>query len=254
MQTENRSLSPCTAKNAHYSTNMFNAFEKLARVQQSDSNANLDTTTKTAHMTTVDPHSVFVGNETVCTNVKANLTACKAKREIEHPSQMYGQSKVAMSRERLMSIRQKMDNIESTDIHRQVVDAILNFVESKLSDVYSVEDEGQLWLITGSPGTGKSYIIMTLEEHRSHIQEIPVMKSSIMGGAATAIGGSTCCTAFEAPPFSQPKFESTTVKEVDAQRIVSLRKRLGKDNRWQFGIVICDKMSMLSAAFLSIID
>jgi ABC-type uncharacterized transport system fused permease/ATPase subunit len=100
-----------------------------------------------------------------------------------------------------------------TSSQTRVAEKVIAELENKLRYGHASEVHGKAFLITGQPGTGKSFLINTLSEVIEVIGEYKITKTSYMGGAAVAIGGETCCSCFQIITMGEAsKSSATSVK------------------------------------------
>ncbi|CAB9516444.1 helicase PIF1 [Seminavis robusta] len=117
-----------------------------------------------------------------------------------------------------------------------------------LQTMYSLKQtKPPMFLLTGDPGTGKSYVIETLVEICNILQLGTVATTSYTGIAAVNIDGSTICSMFAIHDTS----DSIKAKTLSDDSIAQLRLKLRSDN---LCCLILDEISTIDSRIIALLD
>jgi len=136
---------------------------------------------------------------------------------------------------------------------RQVVDEVRNYFLWSDNPSRSRRKMPRL-LVTGDPGSGKSYVVETIVELAARMKAGYVQTTSHNGIAAVNIDGTTLCTLLSVPQHIPSETDCTqssnSLKLHDAQ-LKLLRHRLCSD---ELCLLVLDEVSTIDAVMIAVID
>ncbi|KAL7530754.1 hypothetical protein ACHAXR_003654 [Thalassiosira sp. AJA248-18] len=112
------------------------------------------------------------------------------------------------------------------------------------------EKESPFLLVTGAPGTGKSWLVRVIVEMAYLMGLESPIRSAWMGIAAINIGGSTICSFWDIP-FIHEDSLTGTIKPWNPDRLEAFKRKYDLD---RISIIILDEVSMVKPWVLAYID
>ena len=110
----------------------------------------------------------------------------------------------------------------------------------------SIHKSPPLLLVTGAPGTGKSWLIQIITEIAEMTDLDAPIRAAWMGIAAINIGGSTLCTLFDIPTN-----QTKDIKPWNANCLEEFKRKFNMD---KISVIIIDEISMIKAWMLTYLD
>ncbi len=195
------------------------------------------------HSIKINPFNENLANEITQTEVETN------ESETETPNQEaeIGNTSTPITTEEKFQQFLTTKNLSQDKL--LVVNKIYNHFKSILDGSAEEKDQPML-LITGAPGTGKSWLITAISEIAKLMDLEPPIKTTFMGIAAINIGGHTMCTFLDIPTELQG-ISTSRVIHWDIDKLEAFKNQYKID---KLSAIIIDKISMVKPWMLAYLD
>ena len=154
--------------------------------------------------------------------------------------------------------RKTMEGKNFTPTQRILVEEIFGVLDSlatrslqTVEETVPLNSESNIFLITGGPGTGKSFSIATTTHLVQAFEVGKCIKSSFMGVAAVPIDGNTIQNTFQINTI--PSEEATFLAPLSPKQLAQLRLELGLDTN-QFCVLIINEISTCTPTLPGAVD
>ena len=139
-----------------------------------------------------------------------------------------------------------------SSMQAEVINFTLDLMNNIVENNYNLfkENNHNMLLVTGDPGTGKSYCINVISQ-LCGIMQINLKRLCFMGVAAVNIDGSTIQMLFSIGSLSDT---SSYITPLNEQKLQNLRLALGINGKNKSAIIIIDEVSTVKPSLFRAID